>query len=343
MGDLADIRQLHFEATTLVIQTYKEMVTQESSDSAPLRKLPVPEKRARRENQQGRLSGIAMEGELDPAYQLIDACNHQQMESTVLYWPPPSKCPNRDVEVIQGFKEKPATLQAEHNVVKMGHQSTPVECDAVHTLSYDQRVQQFLLPMIKPPKGGGKGKDKDKEIAKRRGGPQDKPEVSKAPAKLDASKVHSTEAKALGPSEREEILAEIGYPDTCILDEVESGLPLTGWMTPSQVFQPRARPPTMSVNTALAMNKGFQALVRRRLAKHQDQEVEEKTWKETEEELAKGWFWIDASGSWKGKIIAHRFGLLQKLGLRTIDDCSVGGLNCTVGLPDKMRVRSIDI
>ncbi|CAE7364882.1 NaCP60E, partial [Symbiodinium necroappetens] len=230
IGDLADIRQLHFEATTLVIQTYKEMVSQESSDGAPLRKLPVPEKRARRENQQGRLSGITMEGELDPAYQLIDACNHQ-MESSVLYWLPPSKCPKRDVEVIQGFKEKPATLQVEHNVVKMGHQSTPVECDVsdslkcqwawmrrglaydqckmitynvhqrwiqrlldclsqelfllmsrenlktfrgnaagelpldnlINRLSYDQRVQQFLLPMIKGPKGGGKGKDEDKD------------------------------------------------------------------------------------------------------------------------------------------------------------------------------------
>ena len=47
IGDLADLRQLHFEATTLVIQTYKEMVSQESSGGAPLRKLPVPEKRAR--------------------------------------------------------------------------------------------------------------------------------------------------------------------------------------------------------------------------------------------------------------------------------------------------------
>ena len=140
-----------------------------------------------------------------------------------------------------------------------------------------------------------------------------------------------------------EILAEIGYPDTAILDEVESGLPLTGWMTPSQVFQQRARPPTMSVSTVLAMNKGSHALVRRRLSKRQDQEVEEKTWKVTEEELAKGWFCIDHPGSWEGKIIAHRFGLLQKLKLRTIDDCSVGGLNCTVGLPDKMRVHSIDI
>ena len=74
-----------------------------------------------------------------------------------------------------------------------------------------------------------------------------------------------------------------------------------------------------------------------------DEEVEQKTWSETEEEIAKGWFWVDTSGSWEGEIIAHRFGILQKLKLRTIDDCSVGGLNCSVGLPEKLRVHSIDV
>ncbi|CAE7194784.1 unnamed protein product [Symbiodinium sp. CCMP2592] len=140
-----------------------------------------------------------------------------------------------------------------------------------------------------------------------------------------------------------ELLSEIGYPDVKILDEVEQGLPLTGWMAESQVFASNPRAPTMSVDTVVAMNRGFHALVKRRLSKRQDQDVEQKTWLETEEEIAKGWFWIDESGCWEGKIIAHRFGLLQKLKLRTIDDCSVGGLNCTVGLPEKMRVHSIDI
>ncbi|CAE7529907.1 unnamed protein product [Symbiodinium sp. CCMP2592] len=127
------------------------------------------------------------------------------------------------------------------------------------------------------------------------------------------------------------------------LEAVEQGLPLTGWMAESQVFASNPRAPTMSVDTVVAMNRGFHALVKRRLSKRQDQDVEQKTWLETEEEIAKGWFWIDESGCWEGKIIAHRFGLLQKLKLRTIDDCSVGGLNCTVGLPEKMRVHSIDI
>ena len=67
IGELSSIRQLHFEASTLVIQTYRDMVSQDSSDGAPMRKLPLPEKRARKEVQQARLTGIDMEGELDPS------------------------------------------------------------------------------------------------------------------------------------------------------------------------------------------------------------------------------------------------------------------------------------
>ena len=38
IGELSSIRQLHFEASTLVIQTYRDMVSQDSSDGAPMRK-----------------------------------------------------------------------------------------------------------------------------------------------------------------------------------------------------------------------------------------------------------------------------------------------------------------
>ncbi|CAE7783344.1 unnamed protein product [Symbiodinium sp. KB8] len=74
-----------------------------------------------------------MDGELDPAYQLIDACNHQ-LENSVIYWLASSKCPKREVEVIAGFKEKPSTLQVENNTVKIGHPGSTVECDTSDSL-----------------------------------------------------------------------------------------------------------------------------------------------------------------------------------------------------------------
>ncbi|CAE7226396.1 NaCP60E [Symbiodinium sp. CCMP2592] len=133
VGELSCIRQLHFEASTLVIQTYRDMVSHESTDGAPMRKLPLPEKRAREESQQARLAGLELEGELDPAYQLVDACNHQ-LEHSVIYWLAPSKCPKRELEVIAGFKEKPSVLQVEQNTVKLGGPSTTIECDASDAL-----------------------------------------------------------------------------------------------------------------------------------------------------------------------------------------------------------------
>ena len=98
-----------------------------------MRKLPLPEKRARRESQVKRLAGLSIEGELDPAFQLIDACNHQ-METSIIYWLAPSKCPKRESEVIAGFKEKPSTLQVEQNVVKLQHAPQNLECDANDSL-----------------------------------------------------------------------------------------------------------------------------------------------------------------------------------------------------------------
>ncbi|CAE7409656.1 unnamed protein product, partial [Symbiodinium pilosum] len=132
LGDLATVRQLHFEATTLVIQTYKELVHQESAESS-MRKLPLPEKRARRESQIKRLAGLSIEGELDPSFQLIDSCNHQ-METSIIFWLAPSKCPKREIEVLAGFREKPSTLQVEQNVVKLGQGPQALECDTSDSL-----------------------------------------------------------------------------------------------------------------------------------------------------------------------------------------------------------------
>ena len=96
IGELSSIRQLHFEASTLVIQTYRDMVSQDSSDGAPMRKLPLPD--------------------------------------TVVYWLAPSKCPKREVEIIAGFKEKPSVLQVENSTVKVGGPSTTIECDTSDSL-----------------------------------------------------------------------------------------------------------------------------------------------------------------------------------------------------------------
>ena len=59
------------------------------------------------------------------------------------------------------------------------------------------------------------------------------------------------------------------------------------------------------------------------------------TWEETMSELERGWIFKDTSGSLVGKVVAKRFGLRQGEKLRVIDDCSIAGLNFSVGLSEK--------
>ncbi|CAE7825729.1 unnamed protein product [Symbiodinium necroappetens] len=95
MGQTAVLRHLHSEATTLVVQTYRDMVTHDPSDFSHTRKVPVPEKRARLDMQRRRLSGMEISGELEPSHQLLDLIN-QQYESGIITWVPASKCSKRE-------------------------------------------------------------------------------------------------------------------------------------------------------------------------------------------------------------------------------------------------------
>ena len=61
VGQMSAIRRIHFESTTLVIYTIREKVTSdgtERGDSA--KKVPLAEKKQRREDQLARLSGVSM-------------------------------------------------------------------------------------------------------------------------------------------------------------------------------------------------------------------------------------------------------------------------------------------
>ncbi|CAE7458003.1 unnamed protein product [Symbiodinium sp. CCMP2592] len=135
MGQTAVLRHLHFEATTLVVQTYRDMVTHDPSDPSHTRKVPVPEKRARLEFQKRRLSGMEISGELEPSHQLLDIAN-QQYESGVLTWIPASKCAKREAEVLAMGKDKGSLLQVEQNVIKVGPGDQAITCDVSDPLRF---------------------------------------------------------------------------------------------------------------------------------------------------------------------------------------------------------------
>ena len=111
IGQLANLKRLYFEATTLVIASLKQSVANETSDQqVTLKKLPVAEKRARAENQAGRLAGLNMTGELEPSHHLVDLANHI-LETGSIIWIAPSKCSKRDDEIQVAIKERTSSIQ----------------------------------------------------------------------------------------------------------------------------------------------------------------------------------------------------------------------------------------
>eukprot|EP00435_Cladocopium_sp_Y103_P057245 s2074_g19.t1 len=86
----------------------------------------------------------------------------------------------------------------------------------------------------------------------------------------------------------------------------------------------------------------FNEKVKQQMTMRQDEALETETWKETVKEIEKGWVFEDTDQSWGGKCVARRFGIHQGQKTRVIDDCSVCGLNQTVGLQERFVLQAVD-
>ena len=104
IGQLANLKRLYFEATTLVIASLKQSVANETGDQqVTLKMLPIAEKRTRAETQAGRLSGLSLVGELEPSHHLVNLATHI-LETGSIIWIAPSKCSKRDDEIQVAIK-----------------------------------------------------------------------------------------------------------------------------------------------------------------------------------------------------------------------------------------------
>lgn len=128
LGQVAMLKQLHFESTTLIVASLNEQVKSDSADPSSLsRKLPAAEKLARHTAQQKRLAGIQMLGELCPSHQLLDLAN-SMVESGVIVWIAPSRCSKRDDEIHANIKPSAASVQVENATLKLAQ--VPVQTKA---------------------------------------------------------------------------------------------------------------------------------------------------------------------------------------------------------------------
>jgi len=111
VGQIANVRMLIFEASTLVVAQLRAQATADDTDLTG-RKLPHVEKQARLASQKARLPGLLIEGELQPSYALVDACA-LMAESNSITWISPSRCSKRDAEVQMLGKERSSLVHLE--------------------------------------------------------------------------------------------------------------------------------------------------------------------------------------------------------------------------------------
>ena len=138
-----------------------------------------------------------------------------------------------------------------------------------------------------------------------------------------------------------EMLQDLGYPDTTLVDEICQGFKLSGWLPKSNVFPSSLKRPARSMDAVRNMAKGLNRNITKQVASSNDEEAAE-VWELTKEELDKGWAWLDEGCGFEQHVLAKRFGLRQGTKTRLIDDCSVGGFNSTCGSTEKLKIHAID-
>ena len=102
--------------------------------------------------------------------------------------------------------------------------------------------------------------------------------------------------------------------------------------------------PQFSLATLRKMAHGLnKAILQQLLDDRDDEELVRATWDKTMEEVNLGYIWPDEDADPMKFFLAKRFGLVQRAGkLRVIDDCSIGGINATVGSVEKYRFHAMD-
>ena len=145
LGKVAMLRDLHFEATTYVIQAFKEQAASDGTDTQ-IKRLPMPERAARAADQQRRLSGVTIAGELQPSYHLVDKCN-TMYETGALVWLAPSVCSKRDAEVALGVNEKSPVVHLEKDSLKLAAPTMKIPVDVSSPLCLQWAWQRRGIAM----------------------------------------------------------------------------------------------------------------------------------------------------------------------------------------------------
>ena len=131
-GLLASLRQAFFEAHTMMLGELKHRI-ERTEDAAP-RKVPLPEKAARLDEQRLRLGGVVIAGPTQPSFALIDLVA-QQKEDDCLKYIPYDLCTSRDTELRGDKKLLPSEVSSDLKI-RQALQRRSLAYDQLKLISY---------------------------------------------------------------------------------------------------------------------------------------------------------------------------------------------------------------
>ena len=138
------------------------------------------------------------------------------------------------------------------------------------------------------------------------------------------------------------LLQEFDFPDRRLVKHMTQGFRLSGWVCRTGLFPLDPKPPSSTLAAQLKTAKGRNEATLATLAKQSSDEVSEKAWSETLEEVQKGWIFEDTDPQLDKVLIAHRFGLKQGSKTRVIDNCKSCSFNLTTGVPERYRLHGVE-
>lgn len=140
ISEISRVRRLHFEACTLIVAHTKQQVLGDSGAEG-VKKLPQAEKQARLVQQQGRLPGLSITGELQPSHALIDLAA-SMIDNNAVVWIAPSKCSKRESELQLLTKDKSQVLSLEQQTLKVTASEVNLKVDNSTELQLQWSLQR---------------------------------------------------------------------------------------------------------------------------------------------------------------------------------------------------------
>jgi len=133
---ISTMRRIWFEAHATALSEVRSRI--EKPDDQQSKKLPLPEREAKRLKQQASLTGIRIQGPLEPAHSVIDAL-HSMKDDDILRYLDPSQCISREME-LKGTKKEAFMKVDQSGKLHQVQRDLLPEAD----LSTEYRVRQAL-------------------------------------------------------------------------------------------------------------------------------------------------------------------------------------------------------